>query len=194
MIFNQSASYYGSCAGAIACSTRVDQHGPMRIFRRDYSDLTGMRFNTALTSAPYLTQCDNGEAWTRIKVEVMPEASNNNRICRLFHANGPVFTEVPANYDILATYKTPGNIQVPNSSAAAIVNSISDSHHSPSFLFTGVHPEVGIEDLEQSKMKTMVKRHVANSLEKDLKILAESDRVRHAVFRQFLEAIHIQLK
>lgn len=184
------SSFLGSCAGAIVSSWPK----PIR---------ASLNFNPIPYHSKYYMPKDddilNSENISAIEVGWMPSYGHfKTEECKLYHAFGPAFplerinSEHRNNCRVLAMYKADGTTRKADNSAAAILYRPIDS---TARLLTGVHPEIGFEDVRSEEF---AKRFNGNKEHSHIVTLAKSlessEMIRQQMCDSWFSELGIQLK
>jgi glutamine amidotransferase-like uncharacterized protein len=201
-VHKRKASLLGSCAGALVCTSNgIDPYNKDVDFTYD-SRLT---LNPLKTRFPYYlphsSSYKDPENKSAIEVEWLPSYGNySSRNCLLYHAFGPAFpmetipTHERFNVRPLVTYRTPGSAsQADGPAAAAVLYRPAEEGASPR-LFTGVHPEIGVEDFSSpvflKQFDESNKSHVVNLTNQ----LQGSEQIRKEMLRSWLLELGLKMR
>lgn len=198
----QGAAAYLSCAGAIACGSKFNL---FRLTRWDnYSTDSGLDINKLETFGPYYTPEPNDylkSPYNYTAVDVSCDSSLlciDTRVGRFFHAFGPAMRLSAADkysceYQPVDYYVTRGNHM--SYSLATVVHDPDRYACLGKRLFTGIHPEISLEDITKNEMKIAQKYSEDKFANKMLYMrLADSELVRQERFKAYLQLISLSTK
>lgn len=198
---NHNAAFLGSCAGTVVASTsfqslKLIDGVVSKNIRQNCSSQSDLPLNDLLTHLPYYTPGGytrpEPQHRTSVEVDWLPSLGNyQSKACHLFHAMGPCFplTSIPENrkyeYRPLAMYNSEGNVPLSELPAAAILNL---PENKKPRLYTGIHPEIGMSDLEL--MRPILGGEIVDKLKLELE---PSEKIRVEMVHCWLSELQIKL-
>lgn len=180
----QKTAYLGSCAGALLVSSRLWPNETTYLTKPHmFTDCeTGLGFS----HVPAIAPCHTPGGLRPLYVEanqtaveiIMNKKDQEAKRCLLFHAFGPGFMtrNLPPEFTVLDQYVSVTNIKSETEPAATLLHTTS---HGRLSLLTGIHPEIGLEDLTLPDLQTQ---------------LAQSEAPRKALIGSWLNALNIKTK
>lgn len=189
----KKASFLGSCAGALITASYY-LHG-------DKVCDQGNQFN--INPVPHCSKyympksnfSDNPENISALEVEWLSSDNFQSNVCKLFYAFGPSFPlkSLPLNSQVIAQFKTDGNVRKASESAAAVLYRPLQTNATPRLL-TSVHPEIGITDIRSQEFSTHFDKPDHPHIESLVNQLSDSEIVRKSMCRSWLSNLGLLVR
>ncbi|MBA2727771.1 MAG: hypothetical protein H0U49_06330 [Parachlamydiaceae bacterium] len=194
------SSFLGSCAGAYVSSAFMTVNSIRKLLPSD----TNFNINPVPYISKYYmpnsTSTSDPENKTAVDVEWLPSSGHfESKNCRLYHAFGPAFpleqfpVHVKGNCRSLVRYITEGNVHKSQNAPAAILYSPPGNRSCPR-LFTGVHPEIGIEDIRSHAFAQAFDKPDHPHIEKLVNRLEDSELMRKEICRSWFSELGLSVK
>ncbi len=175
-----NASFLGSCAGALVSS----YHTHLRRFTFNPIPYHSKYY------MPHSSSVTDFENKVAVEVALLPSHTH----CHLFHAYGPAFPlekiplEILPNCQVLAEYITHGTCRQAENSAAALLYT---PERALPRLFTGVHPELGVDDVRSSAFAPNKPNHP--HIEVLVESLQDSEIIRKEICRSWFSELGLKV-
>lgn len=198
-VYNDSFSFLGSCAGAVVCAQFLTAGYSKLNSHVNFSQFSGLDFNPLDTTAPYYLPNTQSTSDPTNECAIEVEWPGNRR-SRSYYGFGPAFSKKKLNaidpYEsrVLATYITSGCMKAADEPVAAVSFQRPSSMYSVySVLLTGIHPEIGLEDISSRAFAAQFTHANADHPQFLASQLFPCEAERKEICRSWLKILGLQL-